>query len=108
MHRRTLDTTALYHLSRIISSPSERSEAIMELISLGDDAKAVLRMEAECRVPDEVKDIWNSEGDVWEEDDYEVEGEVDERSVREDWIERRWWAKQALGCVPSILNIKLV
>lgn len=62
--------------------------------------KDVLCMEAECRAPPALEDIWGPEEGfeggwgVWEE-------EV--REVREDWIERRWWAKQALGYVLLLL-----
>ena len=61
--------------------------------------KDVLKMEATCRVPEEVEDIWDPEGDEWEGEDRDEweETEEDEREVGEDWIERRWWAKQALG-----------
>ena len=63
--------------------------------------KDVLKLEATSRVPKEVEDIWDPKGDEWESEDrdeWEV-AEEDEREVRENWIEQRWWAKQALGCV---------
>ncbi|KAF8593988.1 hypothetical protein BDV93DRAFT_565925 [Ceratobasidium sp. AG-I] len=107
-HRRTLDTIALYHLTRIISTPSDRSEAITELIDLGDEVKNVLKMEATCRVPEEVEDVWDPEEDEWkgEERDEWEETEEDTREVRGDWIERRWWAKQALGTICRVGGVK--
>lgn len=68
-------------------------------MELGDEVREILKMEATCRVPEEVEDIWDSEEGEWEgeERDEWEEAEEDEREVRENWIERRYWAKQALG-----------
>jgi hypothetical protein len=100
-------------LNDIISTPSKRDASINELVEMGDLAWDALRMEAMCQVPDEVKDVWAKEdkerrterwdgiGEEWnggDTNDGSAEG-PDSRRITNDWIQRRWWAKQALGYV---------
>lgn len=97
-HRRRIDIIALRHLSHIISTPSERTNAITALIAIGDEVNDVLKIEAECRLPWELRGVWNTEEMYgWEEGEGEWWQEMDGRDLRGDWIERRRWAREALG-----------
>ncbi|CUA68580.1 F-box only protein 21 [Mus musculus] [Rhizoctonia solani] len=80
---------------------------------MGDLAWDALNMEAMSRVPDELRDIWAKQdrerqterwegiGEEWNGSIGEVQDrlteEADRRNVKKDWIQRRWWARQALG-----------
>ncbi|CAE6415808.1 unnamed protein product [Rhizoctonia solani] len=108
--RRKTDIRAINLLNDIISTPSKRDESIVQLIEMGDLAWDALNLEAMCRVPDELKDIWATEDrerktERWEGIGEEWNGgevgnlaeEPDRRNITDDWIQRRWWARQALG-----------
>ncbi|KAJ1311868.1 hypothetical protein OPQ81_010327 [Rhizoctonia solani] len=110
--RRKSDLQAINLLNDIISTPSKRDTSVVQLIEMGDLAWDVLNMEAMCPVPEELKDIWTRDdrerrmerwegiGEVWngsgEEPDNARE-QPDSRNITNDWIQRRWWARQALG-----------
>ncbi|KAG8752907.1 hypothetical protein FRC11_007898, partial [Ceratobasidium sp. 423] len=78
---------------------------------MGDLAWDALNTEAMCRVPDELRDIWAKEDRERETERWEGIGEEwngsgrvnhlaeepDPRNIMHDWIQRRWWARQALG-----------
>ncbi|CAE6512900.1 unnamed protein product [Rhizoctonia solani] len=110
-HRKA-DLQAISLLDDIISTPSKRDESIVQLVEMGDLAWDALNMEAMCRVPDELRDIWAKQdrerrterwegiGDEWNGSLGKVDKlseEPDSRNVKNDWIQRRWWARQALG-----------
>ncbi|KAF8741749.1 Hemimethylated DNA-binding protein YccV like, partial [Rhizoctonia solani] len=109
-HRR-IDIQAIDLLNDIISRPSRRDDAITKLVEMGDLVWDALRMEAMCRVPDELKDIWAKRDHEWRTERWEGVGEKwngedtsgslaeepDMRNIPNDWIQRRWWARQALG-----------
>ncbi|KAG8717550.1 hypothetical protein FRC09_014101 [Ceratobasidium sp. 395] len=113
--RRDKDLQAVALLNTLITS-SKRGEAATELVKLGDEAWDTLRIEAACKVPEVVRDIWRKEETEWKnerwkgvgeewrdgrgkENDTEAGEEVDARDVGNDWIQRRWWAKQILGTI---------
>ncbi|CAE6476624.1 unnamed protein product [Rhizoctonia solani] len=111
--RRKIDVKAISLLDDIISTPSTRDASIVQLVELGDLAWDTLNMEAMCRVPDEIRDLWAKEdrerrterwegiGEEWNGSGGETEEilseEPDRRNIPKDWIQRRWWARQALG-----------
>ncbi|KAG8681548.1 hypothetical protein FRC08_015560, partial [Ceratobasidium sp. 394] len=116
--RRETDLWVLSLLDTIITTPSKREDMASELVGRKDSAWDVLRMEARCKVPEGARDVWRKEerewdGERWEGageewgggegrardgDDAEVE-EVDTRAMKNDWVQRRWWAKQMLGTI---------
>ncbi|KAG9074659.1 hypothetical protein FS749_013761, partial [Ceratobasidium sp. UAMH 11750] len=116
--RRETDLWVLSLLDTIITTPSKREDAASELVGRKDYVWDVLRMEARCKVPEGVRAVWRKEerewdgerwegvGEEWRDgegrardgDDGEVE-EVDTREIKNNWIQRRWWAKQMLGYV---------
>ncbi|CAE6344516.1 unnamed protein product [Rhizoctonia solani] len=109
--RRKTDIQAIHLLNDIISTPSKRDASITQLVEMGDLAWDALRMEAMCRVPEELKDIWSKEdkersterwegvGEEWNggEASDSLADEPDLRNITNDWMQRRWWARQALG-----------
>ncbi|KAG9086376.1 hypothetical protein FRC06_003119 [Ceratobasidium sp. 370] len=116
--RRETDVWVLSLLDTLIATPSKRGDAASELVRRKDHAWDVLRMEARCKVPEGVRDVWRKEEKEWEgerwegvgeewrdsegkgrdTDDEDVE-EADTREMKNDWIQRRWWAKQMLGTI---------
>ncbi|KAG8742202.1 hypothetical protein FRC10_001898 [Ceratobasidium sp. 414] len=114
--RRETDLWVLSLLDTLITTPSKRGDAAFELAGRKDYAWGVLRMEARCKVPEGVRDVWRGEEKEWEGERWEGVGEewadgegkgrdmedgeieeVDTREMKNDWIQRRWWAKQMLG-----------
>jgi hypothetical protein len=105
-------------LNKIVTTPAKRGASMLELVELGDGAWDALRIEATCKVPQEVRDVWAREEQGWRKERWEgigsewgeggggdkedsPEGE-DGRVMTDDWLQRRWWAKQALGCVDTL------
>ncbi|KAG9119813.1 hypothetical protein FRC07_004968 [Ceratobasidium sp. 392] len=114
--RREKDLQTLVLLEILINTPSKRGETASKLVELNADAWDALRIEAACKVPEGVKDVWRREerewdgerwkgvGDEWRDGerkgkDSEDWEEPDTRELKSDWIQRRWWAKQLLGTI---------
>ncbi|QRV90553.1 F-box only protein 21 [Ceratobasidium sp. AG-Ba] len=118
--QRTAEIKMCSLLDVIITTPSQRGDAASTLCGnykgLSWD---VMRNETECRVPEAVSDVFeaNEETSVREQSGFgeewvdgtgkwktgnEREDRLDMREVRPDWIQRRWWAKQALGTLTRL------
>ncbi|CAE6532646.1 unnamed protein product, partial [Rhizoctonia solani] len=111
-HRKA-DIQAVKLLDDIISTPSKRDESIVQLVEMGDLAWDALDIQAVSRVPPELEDIWAREdrerrmvrwegvGEEWKDAAGHIgtvlSEEPDMKEVKSDWIQRRWWARQALG-----------
>ncbi|QRV75808.1 transglutaminase-like protein [Ceratobasidium sp. AG-Ba] len=118
--RRTKDIDFRSLLDTIIRVPSERDEAASVLCNYEGFAWDMLKMELECRVPEDVSGIWkedevHSAGKRWDgfgeewvdgasrrKSEHKREDKFDTREIKPDWIQRRWWAKQALATISRL------
>ncbi|QRV90548.1 F-box only protein 21 [Ceratobasidium sp. AG-Ba] len=118
--RRAKDIDFRSLLDTIIRVPSERDEAASVLCNYEGFAWDMLRMELECRVPEDVSGIWKedeeqSAGERWDgfgeewvdgaserKSEHKREDKFDTREIKPDWIQRRWWAKQALAAISRL------
>ncbi|QRV90546.1 hemimethylated DNA-binding domain protein [Ceratobasidium sp. AG-Ba] len=113
--RRETDVQTLSLLDTIITAPSKRGASAVILNERKEYVWDVLRMEATCRVPEEMREVWKKEEEQWagerwvgigeewkdgtgkKEFEDEHERQIDVREIKQDWVQRRWWAKQMLG-----------
>ncbi|QRV90555.1 hemimethylated DNA-binding domain protein [Ceratobasidium sp. AG-Ba] len=115
--RRNTDLQVLSLLETIITTPSQRATAMMDIYKIRQFAWDTLRTEATCKVPGPVRDVWQKKEEQWVRERWEGAGEewmdgsggkdfgegdereVDTRDIKPDWMQRRCWAKHALRSI---------
>ncbi|QRV90551.1 hemimethylated DNA-binding domain protein [Ceratobasidium sp. AG-Ba] len=118
--RRARDIEFRYLLDVISRNPSRRGDAASVLCGYERYAWDMLRIEAECRVPEGVSKLyeedeeqsageqWDGFGEEWvdgtgrQEMEAKREDKLDTREIEPDWIQRRWWAKHALEALARL------